>query len=93
MSVESNTNKSLNRFEVEISIIPNYTYQKPLVYIDDNGEPQVKYRDNGKRITFKKLSLLYVAEYDDTNKLISYTSLDEVNEFLMAKTLMMVYLS
>lgn len=87
MSVESNTNKALNRFEVEISIIPNYTYQKPLVYIDDNGEPQVKYRDNGKRTTIKKLSLLYVAEYDDTNKLISYTSLDEVNEFLMAKTI------
>lgn len=87
MSDSAIKQKKVNRFEIEISSISNYVYQKPLVSIDESGEPQVTYRANGDKTYIKKLPLLYIAEYDYKGKLISYKSLDIVNEFLMTKSI------
>ena len=87
MSDNDEIQKSVIRKAVEISPIPNFVYEKPLVSIDENGEPQVIYRANGNKIPIKKLPLLYVGGYDDKDNLISYQPLDMVNEFLLSKAI------
>ncbi|MBF4281116.1 site-specific integrase, partial [Vibrio anguillarum] len=87
MSSNNKNQKKLIRKEIEISTIPNFVYEKPLVSIDENGEPQVTYRCNGNKIPVKKLPLLHIAGYGDKDKLISYQSLDMVNEFLLSKAI------
>ncbi len=87
MSDKDANKKKVIRKEVEISTIPNFVYEKPLVSIDENGEPQITYRANGNKTLIKKLPLLHIAEYDDKDKLISYQSLDMVNEFLLSKAI------
>ncbi|MBF4323108.1 site-specific integrase, partial [Vibrio anguillarum] len=79
--------KKIIRKEVEISTIPNFVYEKPLVSIDENGEPQITYRGNGNKIPIKKLPLLHIAGYDVKDNLISYQPLDMVNEFLLSKAI------
>ncbi|MFA0230451.1 site-specific integrase, partial [Vibrio sp. 10N.261.45.A7] len=74
-------------YQIQISSIPNFVYKKPLVSIDENGEPQVTYRANGNTLPIKKLPLLYIAGYDDKDNLISYQPLDMVNEFLLSKAI------
>ncbi len=39
MSDNDENQKKVIRKEVEISPIPNFVYEKPLVSIDENGEP------------------------------------------------------
>ncbi|NMV22948.1 site-specific integrase, partial [Vibrio parahaemolyticus] len=73
--------------EIEISTILNFVYKKPLVSIDENGEPQVIYCANGNKIPIKKLPLLHIVGYDDKNNLVSYQPLDMVNEFLLSKAI------
>ena len=87
MSGNDKNQKKIIRKEVEISSIPNFVYEKPLVFIDENGEPQITYRANGNKIPIKKLHLLYIAGYDDKDKQISYQPLDMVNEFLLSKAI------
>ncbi|MFA0228163.1 site-specific integrase, partial [Vibrio sp. 10N.261.45.A7] len=87
MSDKDANQKKVIRKEVEISTIPNFVYEKPLVSIDENGEPQVTYRANGNKTLIKTLPLLHITEYDDKDKLISYQSLDMVNEFLLSKAI------
>tara|TARA_R110002060_G_scaffold66339_1_gene75176 strand:+ start:8311 stop:9906 length:1596 start_codon:yes stop_codon:yes gene_type:complete len=87
MSDNEENQKKVVLKEVEISTISNFVYQKPLVFIDNNGEPQVTYRANGKMFPIKKLPLLHIAGYDDKDNLISYQPLDMVNEFLLSKAI------
>ncbi|CAK2027620.1 tyrosine-type recombinase/integrase [Vibrio splendidus] len=79
--------KKIIRKEVEISTISNFVYEKPLVSIDENGEPQITYRANGNKIPIKKLPLLYIVGYDGKDNLISYQPLEMVNEFLLSKAI------
>lgn len=74
-------------YQIEISSIPNFVYEKPLASIDENGECQITYRHSGSKIPIKKLPLLHIAGYDNKDNLISYQSLDMVNEFLLSKAI------
>ena len=56
MSDNDENQKKVIRKEVEISSIPNFVYEKPLVSIDENGEPQTTYRANGNKTPIKKLN-------------------------------------
>ncbi|MGO1297527.1 site-specific integrase [Vibrio sp. E150_018] len=87
MSDNGTNQKKVIRKEVEISTIPNFVYEKPLVSINEDGEPQVTYRANGNKILIKKLPLLHIVGYDDKDNLVSYKSLDIVNEFLLSKAI------
>lgn len=74
-------------YQIEISSIPNFVYEKPLVSVNENDECHITYRLNGNKIPIKKLPLLYIAGYDEKDNLISYQPLDMVNEFLLSKAI------
>jgi len=73
--------------KIEISTITNYIYRKPLLFADGNGEIVSGYRKKNKGILIKKMPLLNIVEYDESERLVSFEPLDVVNEFLMAKAI------
>lgn len=83
----SDNQKNVVRKEVEISTIHHFIYEKPLASIDENGEAHITYRTNGNKIPIKKLPLLHISGYDDKDNLLTYESIDIVNEFLLAKVI------
>lgn len=76
-----------NFYQIEISTVTNYIYRKPLLFADDNGGIVSEYRKNNSGILIKKMPLLNVVEYDESDRLVSFEPLDVVNEFLMAKAI------
>lgn len=86
-------------YDIKTKTLKHFTYRKPLVFIDENGEPQYEYSHNKENHThIKKVIFLNLVGYEkleqlDKNgnpifvkgKLLSYEPLDCVNEFILAK--------
>ncbi len=94
-------------YDIKTKTLKHFTYRKPLVFIDENGEPQYEYslnKDNHTHI--KKVIFLSLVGYEKVKKLdendkpvkdekgnpifvkgrlVSYESMDYVNEFILAK--------
>ena len=94
-------------YDIKTKTIKHFTYRKPSVFIDENGEPQYEYslnKDNHTHI--KKVIFLSLVGYEKVKKLdendkpikdeqgnpifvkggvVSYESMDYVNEFILAK--------
>lgn len=75
----------LTTYEVEISTISDFEYRKPLVQVDDHGELQTRYRENGRRIPVRNFPFLSIVGYDNKGKLVSYEPIEMVNQFLVCK--------
>lgn len=94
-------------YDIKTKTIKHFSYRKPSVFIDENGEPQYEYslnKDNHTHI--KKVIFLSLVGYEKVKKLdendkpikdeqgnpifvkgslVSYESMDYVNEFILAK--------
>ncbi|MFW1289772.1 tyrosine-type recombinase/integrase [Vibrio parahaemolyticus] len=94
-------------YDIKTKTLKHFTYRKPLVFIDENGELQYEYslnKDNHTHI--KKVIFLSLVGYEKVKKLdendkpvkdekgnpifvkgslVSYESMDYVNEFILAK--------
>lgn len=71
------------RCEVRTSELKPYTYRKPLVTIDDNGESQTVYSKHSP-VHIKKLVLLNLVTLDEAGRVVAWEPMDHVNRFLMA---------
>ena len=69
-------------YEIKTTQIKPYTYQTPLVAIDDSGELLVEHSKHHTHI--KKLTLLNLVGRDQTGAIVSYEPMDHVNRFLMS---------
>ncbi|MBO0210436.1 site-specific integrase [Vibrio sp. Vb0877] len=86
-------------YDIKTKTLKHFTYRKPLVFIDENGEPQYEYsRKEENHTHIKKVIFLNLVGYEklkqldeDGNpifikgKLLSYEPLDCVNEFILSK--------
>ncbi len=94
-------------YDIKTKTIKHFTYRKPSVFIDENGEPQYEYSLNKDNYThIKKVIFLGLVGYEKIKKLdendkpirdeqgnlifvkgrlVSYESMDYVNEFILAK--------
>ncbi|OEE16432.1 tyrosine-type recombinase/integrase [Vibrio cyclitrophicus] len=87
-------------YEIKTTTIKDFTYRKPLVYIDDNGEPQCCFsEDKETHVHIKKVIFLNMIGYQKVvvgkdnggnpiakkGKLISYEPLDYANQYILSK--------
>ncbi|MEX3074270.1 site-specific integrase [Vibrio alginolyticus] len=86
-------------YDIKTKTLKHFTYRKPLVFIDENGEPQNEYSRNEENHThIKKVIFLNLVGYEKLKqldedgkpifikgKLLSYEPLDCVNEFILSK--------
>lgn len=70
-------------YEITSTQIKPYTYRKPLVVVDDNGELSVEYsKHNPTHI--KKIVLLYLVGKDQKDSIVSDEPLEHVNRFILS---------
>ena len=70
-------------YEIKTTEIKPYTYRKPIIVIDEHGEPSVEYSTH--RPTYiKKLVLLNLVGRDEHGNVVSYEPMEHVNRLLMS---------
>ena len=87
-------------YEIKTEALKDFTYKKPLVSIDKNGEPQVVYsKDKDAHVHIKEIVFLNLVGYEkvekrgksgeslviNKGKLTSYEPLDCANQYILSK--------
>ena len=70
-------------YEIRTTEIKPYTYQTPLITINEYGEPQTQFSKHSP-VHIKKLVLLNLVGVNSIGRVVSYEPLECVNRFLMS---------
>ena len=71
-------------YEVAGTEVKPFTYKCPIIFIDDNGEPQVTYPKSDSSVHIKRITFLNIVGRDQRGDIVSYEPMDYVNRFLMS---------
>ncbi|WP_261882301.1 site-specific integrase [Vibrio pelagius] len=73
------------RYEIVTTEVKPFTYQTPLIDINDNGEPEVHFsQSKSSHVYIKRITFLNLVGRDKSGNVISYEPMDYVNQFLMS---------
>ncbi len=74
------------KYRVEATEIRPFTYKPPLISVDGNGEPFVRHHQNEDRFShIKRITFLNMVGRDAQGEVVSYDTMDYVNNFLMSR--------
>ncbi len=74
------------KYKVEATEIRPFTYKPPLISVDGNGEPFVRHHQNEDRFShIKRITFLNMVGRDAQGEVVSYDTMDYVNNFLMSR--------